>query len=69
MKTMDVDLLSSLITPVDFEGEWGTWECPNCEEEHEDPEDIWMTTCRQCGVTISLSAVDNNGRRDAWTRG
>ena len=28
-----------------------TWECPNCEEEHDDPEYI-ETHCRRCGLVV-----------------
>lgn len=30
---------------------WITWECPTCEEEHEDPE-LLLTHCRKCGLIV-----------------
>lgn len=45
--------------------EWGSWECPNCDEQHEDPEDICETTCRHCQSTVVLSSVDEYGEREA----
>lgn len=33
---------------------WDEWECPNCGEEHEDPETIMYTCCRKCNHEIVL---------------
>jgi len=48
------------------EEEWGTWECPDCGEEHDDPASICVSSCRQCGLSVELSAIDDYGQRDAW---
>jgi hypothetical protein len=35
------------------------WFCPDCEEEHEDPE-FYETCCRRCGRVVQLGTIDRN---------
>lgn len=44
--------------------EWGTWECPACGEENDDPPERTITTC-SCGVIVLLSIVAD-GKRSAF---
>lgn len=45
--------------------EWGRWECPVCQSEHDDPEQITLTTCCN-GHTVLLGEIDQSGRRAAF---
>ncbi len=36
-----------------------SWCCPDCEEEHEDPEGL-DTHCRDCGLVVYLGFADEN---------
>ncbi len=61
---LDPLFMCELLRPINFDGEWGRWECPACGEENDDPDDICVTTC-SCGATVLLSEVDE-GYRHAW---
>ena len=39
------------------EDEWGDWECPNCGEINNDPENIRRTMCGECESGVYLSDV------------
>lgn len=62
---MDIQLLAQLTQRVNYDGEWGEWECPACGETHDDPEDICLTSC-DCGVSVMLSDIDEYGQRAVW---
>lgn len=62
---MDIELLAQLTQRVNYDGEWGEWECPACGATHDDPEDIYLTSC-DCGVSVILSSIDEHGIRTAY---
>ena len=41
--------------------EYGTWDCPKCQQEHSDPETATITSCGKCGTAILLGEIDENG--------
>jgi hypothetical protein len=47
-ETFDRTFVMSLNT---YFGPWIEWECPECGEEHSDPEGI-ETHCRKCGLIV-----------------
>lgn len=52
----------------DREDEWGSWECPVCGADHEDPSSIVETTCGTCNTTVTLSYPDDDGRIIAYVQ-
>lgn len=45
--------------------EWGTWSCPKCGDECQDPDTIASTTCHN-GHSVWLTAIDDHGRMEAF---
>lgn len=43
---------------------WGYWYCPTCEVKHEDPMNIFETTCKN-GHNVTLSYEPDGGYRDS----
>lgn len=45
-----------------IEQEWRRWECPYCGTEHEDPDDIFWTSCGKCERSVFLLVSDGDWR-------
>lgn len=55
---------------TDMDGERrGVWSCPDCGEEHDDPNSIILTCCRVCSLIVRLSYTNEDGRRWAYSEG
>lgn len=44
--------------------EWYTWECPQCQTEHDDPDFIFESSC-DCGAMVALVHGTAEGHADA----
>jgi ribosomal protein L37AE/L43A len=48
---------------------WGDWECPECGEEHSDPQ-YRKTHCRKCGLVVLTGSLSQQyGTLDVFSEG